>query len=105
MQTTLDRILSLKGDMNLDEFASHIDFPRAELDDCVAGKLRVSDAFLRKVSMKYGVSTHWLLGMTEYRAIGTDPDPLQMMVRLCVALLEAEQEIAALTCSPQDGRV
>lgn len=67
-----ERFLELKGQISLQKFADNIGLSRATVGFYSAGK-RIPDALgVYQISAKCGVSSDWLLGLTDVKSPNTD---------------------------------
>jgi len=103
MQTILDRILSLQGDMTDVAFCRRIGCSKSTLDAYRKGTRRLSSNFLWKVSGACNVSFFRLLFGEQGDDVARQ-DSEQMAVMLLGALLDSQREIAALTADSAKGK-
>lgn len=92
MDVFIDRMNELKGSMNVSAFARKAGIPQPSMDKYLKGRLP-SIEILQSLCCRFGVSSDWLLGLSDERGGGTpaavDADAAQKIASL-------EKEIGAL---------
>ena len=60
----ISRVNSLKGDISVRSFATTIGVAQQSVDKYLKGETTPPISFLVKIAVRFGVSTDWLLGLT-----------------------------------------
>lgn len=96
----ITRLIELQGENTVTAFARYLEIPQNTLDCYIKGRRKPSVELVLRVCKKCGVSSDWLLGLSEDRGGAQSAAPMTMVTKsrqkVCEPKFDYLTKIAAL---------
>ena len=89
----ITRLIELQGENTVTAFARYLEIPQNTLDCYIKGRRKPSVELVLRVCKKCGVSSDWLLGLSEDRGDSQSSAPMTLVTKKRQTLLEPQDEI------------
>lgn len=89
----LVRLKELQGKESVSAFARHLEMPQTTLNSYVLGRRKPSVELIKRICLKCGVTSDWLIGISDERGTVQSAAPTTMVTKKRQTLLEPHDEI------------